>query len=51
MRLASWRQALGKRGKGSEAGATLRKLLWRPLEKHLGGAKTVLISPDGAPVG
>ena len=28
-------------------GAELRKLLWEPLAKHLGRAKTILVSPDG----
>jgi CHAT domain-containing protein len=26
----------------------LRRLVWQPLEKHLGEARTVLLSPDGA---
>jgi CHAT domain-containing protein len=39
---------LGKKVKSSAAATRLRSLLWRPIEKHLGGAKVVLISPDGA---
>ena len=35
------------RGK-QDAGQTLRKLLWLPLEKHVAEAKVVLLSPDGA---
>jgi CHAT domain-containing protein len=31
-----------------DPGTRLRRLLWQPLEAHLQGAKTVLISPDGA---
>jgi tetratricopeptide (TPR) repeat protein len=42
----AWRQELGT--KGGAAPGPLRKLVWQSLEKHLGGAKTVLISPDGA---
>jgi CHAT domain-containing protein/tetratricopeptide (TPR) repeat protein len=33
---------------GNDPAATLRRLLWLPLEKHLQGVKTVLLSPDGA---
>lgn len=32
----------------SKTGIELRRLLWEPLETHLGDAKTVLISPDGS---
>ncbi len=32
---------------GAAAGQLLRKRIWEPLEPSLGGAKTVLISPDG----
>jgi CHAT domain-containing protein len=31
-----------------ERGRRLRKLVWEPVAKHLSGAKTVLVSPDGA---
>ena len=30
-----------------DPGAELRKLVWDKLAPHLGGAKTVLVSPDG----
>jgi CHAT domain-containing protein/Tfp pilus assembly protein PilF len=45
-----WRQAVVRKQAlaASEEGRKLRQLLWAPLEKHLGGAKTVLIAPDGA---
>jgi CHAT domain-containing protein/Tfp pilus assembly protein PilF len=47
--VTAWRQNLVRRGgRGGKAGQTLRQLLWQPLEKHLAGAKTVLVSPDGA---
>jgi len=45
-----WRLALQRRFRteGDNAlGAAVRQLLWQPLEKHLHGAKVVLISPDG----
>jgi CHAT domain-containing protein len=35
-------------GAGNAIASELRKLLWPPLESHLKGARTVLISPDGA---
>lgn len=44
-----WRRAL-KRKPGADshdAGTELRRLLWQPLEKHLAGARLVLVSPDG----
>jgi CHAT domain-containing protein/tetratricopeptide (TPR) repeat protein len=31
----------------SDAGQTLRRLVWEPLVPHLGGAQTVLVSPEG----
>ena len=31
-----------------EAGKRLRQLIWQPLESHLQGAKTIIVSPDGA---
>lgn len=40
-----WRLTLGLR---TDAASGLRSLVWKPLEQHLNGAKTVLISPDGA---
>ncbi len=46
--LAGWREALEKGHDAGAAPARLRALVWAPLEKHLAGAKFVLISPDGA---
>jgi CHAT domain-containing protein/tetratricopeptide (TPR) repeat protein len=31
----------------ARSGQTLRRLLWLPLRPHLGGAKAVVVSPDG----
>ena len=46
-----WRLSILRRGKGGLAAQKLRKNLWLPVEKHLGGAKVVLISPDEALAG
>jgi CHAT domain-containing protein len=35
-------------GRGNGPGERLRELLWEPLLPHLKGARTVLVSPDGA---
>ena len=43
----AWRQGLGHTAESRAAGQTLREKLWLPLEAHLAGATTVLISPDG----
>jgi CHAT domain-containing protein/Tfp pilus assembly protein PilF len=43
----AWRQALTERGSASATGRALHKNLWQPLVKHLVGAQTVLLSPDG----
>ena len=32
---------------GSDAGRALRRLVWEPLEAHLEGVRSVLVSPDG----
>jgi CHAT domain-containing protein len=45
--VTAWRQALTRRDTATAAGPTLHQALWKPLAKHLGGAKTVLLSPDG----
>ncbi|HEV3415785.1 MAG TPA: CHAT domain-containing tetratricopeptide repeat protein, partial [Pirellulales bacterium] len=42
----AWRKQFGRAGNGEDPGADLRRLVWRPLEKYLNGAKTVLISPN-----
>jgi CHAT domain-containing protein len=48
----AWRgQVVGKgptTGDAKDPGQRLRQLVWQPLEKHLAGAKLVLLSPDGA---
>jgi CHAT domain-containing protein/tetratricopeptide (TPR) repeat protein len=43
----AWREAIA-RGGGGPAPARLRERVWSPLERHLAGAKLILISPDGA---
>ena len=46
--LEGWCRLVRRGGNGQgEAGRQLRRLLWAPLEKHLGGARVVLVSPDG----
>jgi CHAT domain-containing protein len=42
-----WRSQAQRLGDGSFAAASLRRLLWEPLEPHLSGVRTVLVSPDG----
>ncbi len=41
-----WRKRFGM-GLSAEAGVELRRLVWEPLEAHLNGITTVLVSPDG----
>jgi tetratricopeptide (TPR) repeat protein len=43
----AWRTSLVRGQSGQALGAKLKKLIWSPLEKHLEGARVVLISPDG----
>jgi CHAT domain-containing protein len=43
----TWRQALTRRDAAGTEGRKLHQVLWQPLAKLLGGAKTVLVSPDG----
>jgi len=45
--IEAWRRTCGREGVGADAGRQLRRLLWAPLEKHVEGAPTLLISPDG----
>jgi CHAT domain-containing protein/Tfp pilus assembly protein PilF len=42
-----WRRLITAGKAASAAGAEVKGLIWSPLEKHLAGATTVLISPDG----
>src|SRR5262249_2052613 len=44
----AWRKSLVEGQSGQALGAKLKGLIWSPLEKHLTGARAVLISPDGA---
>ncbi|HEY5315022.1 MAG TPA: CHAT domain-containing tetratricopeptide repeat protein [Pirellulales bacterium] len=48
--VATWRPGFGTlpAPDGEQPGPELRRRVWQPLEKHLAGAQTVLISPDGA---
>jgi CHAT domain-containing protein/Tfp pilus assembly protein PilF len=43
-----WRPLLGRGLPDRRFGAEVKKHIWSPLEKHLVGAKVVLISPDEA---
>jgi tetratricopeptide (TPR) repeat protein/CHAT domain-containing protein len=44
--VTAWRQTYGASG-SSDTGQTLRTLIWEPLAPFLGGADTILLSPDG----
>jgi CHAT domain-containing protein/Tfp pilus assembly protein PilF len=46
--IQSWRESFGASARGAGAGKLLREKLWEPIEAKLGGAKIVLVSPDGA---
>jgi CHAT domain-containing protein len=46
-----WRALLTAGKPGKPADAEVKKLLWSPLEKHLTGAKVILVSPDGVLAG
>jgi CHAT domain-containing protein/tetratricopeptide (TPR) repeat protein len=43
-----WRSTYGEGAEGEEAAREIRARVWIPLEELLVGARTVLISPDGA---
>ena len=45
--IRAWRAQLNKGMPGIALGAKLKARIWTPLEKHLGDAMTVLVSPDG----
>jgi tetratricopeptide (TPR) repeat protein len=45
--IAVWRSGLGSSAESRAAASLLRTKLWLPIEEHLAGVKTVLISPDG----
>lgn len=42
-----WRESIGQKIADQDSGEELRKLVWLPLELHLEGIETILISPDG----
>ncbi len=44
--VARWRPVLSEGKPDAEAGGALKGLIWRPVEKHLDGAKVILVSPD-----
>jgi CHAT domain-containing protein len=46
--IQAWRDAIDRGDDATEVAARLRQRLWEPLEKHLAGAKLVLLSPDEA---
>jgi CHAT domain-containing protein/Flp pilus assembly protein TadD len=46
--ITAWRKAIESARDEGKLSARLRAAVWAPLEKHLAGAKVVLISPDGA---
>jgi len=43
-----WRKTFGMDPEAARAGGRLRAMLWEPLVKSIAGAKTVLLSTDGA---
>ena len=43
----TWRLSFGMSASAAKAAQGLREMVWEPLEKHLQGAKVVLVSPDG----
>jgi CHAT domain-containing protein/tetratricopeptide (TPR) repeat protein len=46
-RVEAWRRAVLRGDSPDAAGVQLAHLVWRPLRKYLGDARTVLIAPDG----
>ncbi|MCE9608566.1 MAG: CHAT domain-containing protein [Planctomycetia bacterium] len=44
----AWRKAFGMDPAGMQAGNRLRTVIWEPLLKSIAGAKTILVSTDGA---
>jgi CHAT domain-containing protein/Tfp pilus assembly protein PilF len=43
-----WRKSYGLSAESAAAGRTLRTLLWEPVAEAIEGARTVIVSPDGA---
>jgi CHAT domain-containing protein/tetratricopeptide (TPR) repeat protein len=46
--IRDWVASLARGKTATALGAEVKKLIWSPLEKHLEGARVLLISPDGA---
>jgi CHAT domain-containing protein/tetratricopeptide (TPR) repeat protein len=44
--IEAWRKDFGLAGGDESADAVLRRLLWLPLEKHVGNAAVLLVSPN-----
>lgn len=42
-----WRKSFGRTREAAHAASELRRLVWLPLEPHLGKVLTVVVSPDG----
>jgi CHAT domain-containing protein/tetratricopeptide (TPR) repeat protein len=45
--VARWREAAVTNQVPDRPGQELARLVWQPLRRHLGGAQTILIAPDG----
>jgi CHAT domain-containing protein/tetratricopeptide (TPR) repeat protein len=45
--ISRWREGFGNSAESAAAAQQLRELVWEPLEQHLEGAATVLVSPEG----
>ncbi len=45
--VSRWLSLLRKARQGDMPAAALKRLVWSPLERHLDGARVILISPDG----
>ena len=43
----TWRESFGASAAARKAARELGERIWKPLEKYLGGIRTVLVSPDG----
>ncbi|HEX3657984.1 MAG TPA: tetratricopeptide repeat protein [Pirellulales bacterium] len=44
--IAAWRRGYGRKTAGEDPADQLQRLVWQPLEKHVAGAKLLLISPN-----
>jgi tetratricopeptide (TPR) repeat protein/CHAT domain-containing protein len=43
----AWRTDYGTSAAGADAARALKRAIWEPIEPHLDGCETVLLSPDG----